>query len=74
MATLRNLIIGIGSTLNGVKILVHGSALMMLGIAIDKQMALEPSNGTSIVFARGREIVPLVPAVVGALLTFWGGI
>ncbi len=47
---------------------------MVLGIAIGKQMALQPADGPMIAFARGREIVTLVPAVAGALLTFWGSI
>lgn len=47
---------------------------MIFGITIGKQMALQPSDGTMIAFARGREIVPLIPTIAGALLTFWGGI
>ena len=47
---------------------------MILGIAIGKQMALQPADGTMIAFTRGREIVTFVPAVAGALLTFWGSI
>jgi len=74
MATTQSTTSDTGSTWNGVKILVNGSVLMLLGIAIGKQMALQPSDGTAIAFARGREIVPLIPAVAGALLTFWGGI
>jgi len=74
MTTLSGTNIGAGSAVNAVKIFACGSTLMILGIAIGKEMAQQPSDGTMVAFARGREIVPLVPIVVGALLTFWGGI
>ncbi len=74
MATPSGTTNGTGSGLNGVRIFVCGSALMILGIAIGKQLALQPADGTMIAFARGRELVTLVPAVAGALLTFWGGV
>jgi hypothetical protein len=58
----------------GLKIALYGVALMLIGIGLANQLQ---GDSTTTISAAGREaerIVPMIPSIAGALLTFWGSI
>ena len=54
----------------GLKIALYGVALMFVGIGLANQLRAESRATISV----ATMIVPMIPSIVGALLTFWGSI
>jgi hypothetical protein len=58
----------------GLKISLSGAALMLIGAAIGSQIQIESSANMMVSAKDAREIVALVPSIVGSLMTFVGSI
>jgi hypothetical protein len=58
----------------GWKIALCGVALMLIGVALGAQTQRDNPAGTVVTAKDARGMVPLVPSVVGAVLTFLGAI
>jgi hypothetical protein len=57
----------------GLKIASCGVALLLIGVGLASQFGPAPQNAT-VAADEWQTIVPLIPAIAGALLTFWGAI
>jgi hypothetical protein len=58
----------------GWKIALCGVALMLVGVAFGGRIHFEISTNTAVAVGNTHEIVPLVPTIAGAVLTFLGAI
>src|ERR1700734_2143568 len=58
----------------GLKVSLCGAALMLIGAAIGSQVQIESSASMMVTAKDAREIVSLVPSIIGSLMTFVGSI
>ncbi len=57
----------------GTKIALYGVALMLLGIGLADQLHVESTaTNMSLASKEAARILPMIPSIFGALLTFWG--